>query len=146
MSDSENTEPLPFTDDWARIYMQRKFWGLVSAGLIVVLASVVWLIQAGWQAAGRQGWVGQRRSISVDIQGKWMGGEVRDCASNGKGGFLNCPEPGKGNYDSLASRLPERQIDVTFWGNISRDTTKTSLWHCKRESDSIICHPVHNGT
>jgi hypothetical protein len=114
--------------------------------VIVVLGCAVWLIQAGWQIAEGQGWIGQTRAISTDIQGKWMVGEARDCTSNGTGAFLVCPEPEKGDFDSLTSRFPERQLHVTFWGNIRRDAEKTSLWHCKRERDSITCRPIHHST
>ena len=139
MLDSGDNEPSIFTEEGARYYVQRKVWGLVSIVVIVVLFCAVWSAQAGWRFAERQGWVAQTRAIAVDMDGDWKVGEYRDCRSNGKGRFLDCPEPGKAGYDPLTNPIPERVSSVAFWGDISLDSTKSSLWHCKRERDSISC-------
>jgi hypothetical protein len=141
MFDSDNSEPFIFTEEWARLYVKRKFWSLVSAVAIGILVCLVWSARAAWRVAERQGWVAQTRSIAVDIDGEWTVGDYRDCTSNGSGGFLNCPETGKVGSDPLTNPVPERVFSVAFWGDISRDSTKSSLWHCKRERDSISCHP-----
>jgi hypothetical protein len=141
MFDSDDSEPSIFTEEWARLYVQRKFWGFVSAVAIAALCCVIWSARAAWRFAGRQGWVAQTKAIAVDVDGDWMVGEYRDCTSNGSGGFLNCPDPGKVGYDPLTNPIPERVLSVAFWGDISRVSPKSSLWQCKRERDSISCRP-----
>jgi len=140
MLDSGDNEPSIFTEEGARFYVQRKFWALVSIVVIAVLFCALWSAKAAWRFAERQGWVAQKRTIVIDVDGEWMVGEYRDCMSNGKGGFLICPQPGKVGYDPLTNPIPEREFSVAFWGDTSRDSTKTSSWHCKRGRDSISCH------
>lgn len=141
MLDSGDDEPSIFTEEGARFYVQRKLWGLVSIVVIVVLLSVTWSAKAAWRLAERRGWVAQTRAIAVDTEGDWTVGEYRDCRSNGQGGFLNCPEPGRVGFDLPTNPNPERVFSVVFWGDISRDPTKSLLWHCKRQPGSISCRP-----
>ena len=137
---SEKAEP-PTWEEWARANVQSRLWGTVAVVFLFVLGWTVSIIRAGWHMSERQGWIAQTRTIPVDLNSEWAEGTYRDCISNGKGGFLNCPQPGTGDLDLLKNPLPEREFHVAFWGNIDQDGTKTLLWHCKRERDVIICHP-----
>ena len=136
MTEWEETEPSFYTEEGFRWNMQLRLW---LAMLIVVFVCAVWSIRAGRKLAERQGWIAQTRSIPVDTYGQWVTGERRDCISNGKMGFLNCPEPEKGSGDLLTNPLPERVLSVAFWGSTSGDATTTSLWRCERERDTIRC-------
>jgi hypothetical protein len=116
----------------------------VRVGYLAFAGWLVWASwhygQYGWHYAQREGWIVQRKTVPVDFYGDWMVGEYRDCASDGDGGFLNCPIPGQDEYDPSKTTLSEHTFSVAFWGDIGRDVTQTSRWQCKRESDSISCH------
>ena len=137
-------EEIDFSESDPRQYSassEGKNGALGVAGLILVGLAIlmVWLV---WGHLKQIGAIPQTRIVDVHVGGDWLTGESRTCRSDGLADVLFCPKQSDSHQMITAGGPAPQSFSVSFYGYISGKPDDTLNWNCRRESESIICHPV----